>query len=321
MPQPLVEFHNVSKRYKAFQALDDVSFSVGEGEVFGYIGPNGAGKTTSLKLLVGLLHAFDGEIHVGDLRLPRDAAQLYRMVGYMPQYPEFHPWRSVNHALMTLGRLSDVSVADLEARIPALLERFDLQDVRHKKLKKLSGGMKQKVGFVQALLHQPRLLVLDEPMSGLDPEARIQFKEQIQALKNEGKTIVFSSHILGDVQDVADRLGFIYKGRLLKAGTIPELRAHFRVRREVVAHYSAPPSDFDFLRALEGVVETDLRFDNRRVAVAIDDEADGGAIVHRLIVESLARGAQIRSIGEVMPTLDDLYRKFIAHSKEMEEAL
>jgi ABC-2 type transport system ATP-binding protein len=317
MAKTLVTFDRVAKNYKAFRALEDVSFTLTEGEIFGYIGPNGAGKTTTLKLLVGLLLNFEGSIQVDDLVLPRDQHKLHQMVGYLPQYPEFQAWRTVDHALMTLGRLSDVSISDLKARIPGLLERFNLGAVRHKKIKHLSGGMKQKVGFVQALLHRPKLLVLDEPLSGLDPESRIRLKEQILALKQEGTTVIFSSHILGDVQDVADRMGIIQGGRILKTGNMQDLQAHFGVAKELQVAYSSTPQELGFLAQFPFVSHVVAK-DGNVWSLQLGAEADVDQLVHQVIVASLEQGAQIRRIGEIAPSLDDLYKRFTESSTQLE---
>lgn len=309
MPQPLVQFEHVAKKYKSFQALEDVTFSVNEGEIFGYIGPNGAGKTTTLKLLVGLLMQFEGAIHVGDLTLPRDLQKLHKLVGYLPQDPEYQPWRTVDHALMTFGRLSGVSVNDLKIRIPALLERFELGDVRHKKIRKLSGGMKQKVGFVQAMLHKPKLLVLDEPLNGLDPESRIRLREQILAMRAEGTTVIFSSHILDDVQNVADRIGIIQKGRMLKAGNMTELVAHFGINKEVHIDYAQLPDATGFLGSLPFVKAVKQR-SNSYWILEMDNEANLDASIHMAISQSLAANGRIRKVTEQAPTLDELYKRF-----------
>jgi ABC-2 type transport system ATP-binding protein len=309
MSQPLVTFEHVAKNYKAFRALHDVTFTLNEGEIFGYIGPNGAGKTTTLKLLVGLLHQFEGAIHVGGLTLPRDIHQVHRLVGYLPQSPEFQSWRTVDHALMTFGRMSGVSVRDLKQRIPGLLERFSLADVRHKKIKKLSGGMKQKVGFVQALLHRPRLLVLDEPLNGLDPDSRIRLREQILEVRAEGTTVIFSSHILDDVQNVADRIGIIQAGRILKAGTMQELMSHFGIVKEVHIEYSTLPTEVDFLKEIPAVQGLQQRGPGLW-ALQMGEEADVDHVVHAAITQSLHHQGRIRRIHEYAPTLDELYKLF-----------
>lgn len=315
MSQPLVSFEHVAKKYKSFQALKDVSFTLNEGEIFGYIGPNGAGKTTTLKLLVGLLMQFEGAIHIGDLTLPRDLMKVHKLVGYLPQDPDYQSWRTVDHALMTFGRLSGVSVTDLKLRIPALLERFSLGDVRYKKIKQLSGGMKQKVGFVQAMLHRPKLLVLDEPLNGLDPDSRIRLREQILAMKAEGTTVIFSSHILDDVQNVADRIGIIKGGCMLKAGTMAELVAHYGIHREVHIDYSQNPDTTSFLGSLPHVIGLQQRADSLFV-LEVEDKADVDEIVHLAITSSLDLKGRIRSVTEHNPTLDELYKRFTATPME-----
>lgn len=317
MANSLVEFDRVAKRYKSFQALHDVSFHVNEGEIFGYIGPNGAGKTTTIKLLVGLLREFSGRISVGKLELPRDLMDLHKMVGYLPQDPDYQPWRTVDHALTTFGLLSGVSPADLKVRIPQLLDRFDLGAARFKRIKKLSGGMKQKVGFVQAMLHRPRLLVLDEPLNALDPDARIRVREQILQMKAEGTTVIFSSHILGDVQDVADRIGVIRSGRILKAGTIEELKEHVGLGRQVLLEFAAAPEDLALLEGIPGV--THVHGDAGALGVGasgifrlyLDKAANVDAVVHQAISGTMAGGGRIRRIHEYVPTLDEIYRMYI----------
>jgi ABC-2 type transport system ATP-binding protein len=314
MAETLVSFSRVAKHFKAFTALEDVSFSVNEGEIFGYIGPNGAGKTTTIKLLIGLLTHFEGEIKVGDLTLPKDLMQLHRLVGYLPQSPEFQSWRTINQALVTFGRLNGVPDSDINARIPILLERFELGEWRHKKIKNLSGGMKQKVGFVQALLHKPKLLVLDEPLTGLDPESRLRMKEQILQLKDEGTTVLFSSHILGDVQDIADRIGIIKQGKIVQTGSMEELMAHFDIGKEIVVDYSAAPSEVDWLQTLPEVLEAEQR-SFTVWGLKLSRKADIDGLVHQVIVRSLDLGGHIRRIGEAQPSLDELYRRFIQPRK------
>jgi len=161
---------------RCFPALQGVSFDLREGEVFGFIGPNGAGKTTTMKILVGLLSDFTGSLSVEGLSMPGHRAALYRMVGYMPQGIAFQDWRTVDHALSTFGRLSGMNRASLAERIPRILHEVGLDGTRDRKVIHLSGGMVQKLGLAQALLHEPKLLVLDEPVAGLDPASRIQVK-------------------------------------------------------------------------------------------------------------------------------------------------
>ncbi|HEX9862478.1 MAG TPA: ABC transporter ATP-binding protein, partial [Candidatus Bathyarchaeia archaeon] len=200
--KPFVVLRGVSKNYFNFRALDNISFEINEGEIFGYIGPNGAGKTTTMKILVGLISDFQGEVLIGGCRIPKQKEEVHKLLGYLPQNVAFQEWRTVNHALTTFGRLSGLTAKQVESRIPEVLNLVSLSDFRHKKISQLSGGMTQKVGLAQALLHEPELLILDEPLGGLDPLSRHQFKDVILELGKRGTTILFSSHILSDVQDV-----------------------------------------------------------------------------------------------------------------------
>lgn len=320
MGNTIVSFNQVAKKYYSFTALRDVTFDLKEGEIFGFIGPNGAGKTTTLKILVGLLQKFEGDVMVNGFRLPQEHDKVHQSIGYLPQAPEFQSWRSIEDALMGLGRLSEVSDADLKARIPGLLERFELGGLGKKKVKKLSGGMKQKVGLIQALLHKPKLLILDEPLGGLDPASRLKVKELILELRQEGVTIIFSSHILSDVQDVADRIGIIFRGKMLATGTLTELKAQFGMPNDIHVHFSKMPDSLDFLHNIPGVAEVKQRTDYYFV-LPLDSKMDEDEVVHKLITETMARGGRLRKIGNIVPNLDELYTRFVESSIKAEKAL
>jgi len=178
--EPLVQLRGVTKKYYGHAVLSDVSFDIKPGEVFGYIGPNGAGKTTTLKILAGLIQKFEGEVIVAGANVVKDRDRAHRMIGYLPQSCGFQNWRTVDSALDVLGALSGVDAPTRKKRIPELLERFGLAQARFKKVKDLSGGMAQKMGLIQALLHAPKLLVLDEPLEGLDPPTRNLLKDIIR---------------------------------------------------------------------------------------------------------------------------------------------
>ncbi len=309
-----VVLRGVSKSYRRFQALDQVSFSLHPGEVFGYIGPNGAGKTTTMKILTGLITDFQGDVEIGGRRIPAQMGEAHRLLGYLPQNAAFQEWRTVDHALHTFGRLSGLTSKELEERIPEVLDLLFLSDVRHKKISKLSGGMAQKVGLAQALLHRPRLLVLDEPFNGLDPLSRHQFKEIVRELARNGTTILFSSHILEDVQDVADRIGILSRGRLMQVGSIAELKARLSPGQaiEVLLLF---PNDlwrrFGSLTNVERVEETNPG----RILVHLRANADPYQAIDDLIrmIANLAirvRGVMVRS-----PSLDEIYYRYVQESE------
>lgn len=314
MSTPIVTFEQVSKRYKYFQALDGLSFQLYPGEVFGYIGPNGAGKTTTLKLISGLLRDFSGDIRVYDHVLPQGYDTLHRLIGFLPQSPGFANWRTVEQTLDYLGQLSGVPAPERAQRITQWLTRFDLLPARHKKIKQLSGGMLQKVGFVQALLHNPRLVVLDEPLNNLDPAARDQVKQVIRELKSAGVTIIFSSHILSDVEDVADRIGIIQAGRMQFEGSVPALKQHFGVPNDIQLEFAQAPADTAFLRAHPGVLQVGHKGGDR-YHLQLSKDAPFDAIVHQLISDTLAQGGRIRLIGNITPSLDELYVRYFEQQK------
>jgi ABC-2 type transport system ATP-binding protein len=305
----LVELENVRKKYYAQTVLDGVSFDIREGEVFGYIGPNGAGKTTTLKILAGLLTKYDGTIRVGGTDIKQTPA--HKLIGFMPQSCGFQNWRTVDSALDSLGELSGVSDEDRRARIPRLLERFDLLGSRFKKVKELSGGMTQKLGLIQALLHEPRLLVLDEPLEGLDPPSRNLLKEVIRERRRAGTTVLFSSHILSDVEDVADRIGILHRGKLATSGSIRELVTGFGLPTDIAVSFAKRPSSIDFLAALGTASER--KPDEWRIRLA--EGTDPDAVVHTIIERTFAGDGRIRKVGIAEPNLDDLFAQYIERAE------
>lgn len=316
MPQQgFLQLDGVTKRYRDVVALDSVSFGIRKGEVFGYIGPNGAGKTTTIKIMVGLIRDFSGTVAVDGHPILEDATAVQRILGYLPQKAAFQDWRTVDQALATFGRLSGMSRADLDARIPHVLQLLGIPETRHRKIVHLSGGTVQKVGMAQALLHDPALLVLDEPMSGLDPSSRYQFKEIFKRLRDRGTTIFFSSHILSDVQDIADRIGILSRGRILHVGTFDELRARLDVPKDVeivVSRESDQGLDPTVLARVTGVD----RLEPNHLLVHVRADADLDETIDTLIEGLRRSGYRIRSIGPVIPDLEELYVRFVGGAGE-----
>lgn len=305
-----VALSGVSKRYGDLLALDGISFEVKEGEIFGYIGPNGAGKTTTMKILVGLVSDFEGEASVGGYRMPERRDEIHRLLGYLPQNVAFQEWRTVDQALRTFGRLSGLEERDVSSRISEVLDTLALSDVRNKKISQLSGGTVQKVGLAQALLHNPRLLILDEPLAGLDPASRHQLKEIIGKLGKDKTTVFFSSHILSDVQDVATRIGIISRGRMRQIGTLDELRARFPARNAVEIVLSYERGNGRNLDSIKGVKSLE-RSSAGKLVVHLDDEVDADEAIHSVIQALIKSGNRIRSVIPLSPTLDEVYLKYV----------
>jgi ABC-2 type transport system ATP-binding protein len=309
--QRFLEIDSVTKRYGNFVALKDISFSVRSGEIFGYIGPNGAGKTTTIKILVGLLTEFEGDVRFQGRSIRDNKMLINKELGYLPQNIGFQEWRTVDHALTTFGRLSRISENDLESRIKTALERVGISDLRHKKINQLSGGTVQKVGMAQAILHQPSVLVLDEPMAGLDPTARFEFKRIFQDLRKEGSTIFFSSHILNDVQDLADQIGFLSNGHLGYVGSMQEIEERVKVPKQVevvLASGSRPWSETGPREGIEVIGQPEPG----RFIVCLAPRADIDQVVDIIIKDMMAQGCRIHKIAPIVPTLEDIYINYLA---------
>jgi len=263
-----------------------------------------------MKILVGLLGDFQGEVLVGGYQVPKQKGEIHKLLGYLPQNVAFQEWRTINHALKTLGKLSGLSDAQVESRIPEVLDMLSLGDVRHKKISQLSGGMTQKVGLAQALLHDPKLLVLDEPLGGLDPLSRHQFKEIVKELGKRGTTILFSSHILSDVQDVADRIGIISRGKIKQIGTLDELKSHFSSEKIVEVLLSEVTEKWREFSSIKNANRVDQNSPGR-VLVHLEVGADEDTVINDVVKNVAKLGIRVRGITLLSPSLDEIYLKFV----------
>jgi ABC-2 type transport system ATP-binding protein len=217
---------------KRIEAVKDVSFEVRRGEVFGFLGPNGAGKTTSLKMLMGLIFPTAGRAEVLGHKVPSLAAK--RRLGYLPETPYFYDYLTPEEFLDLVGALSDVPRSERRARADRLLGRVGLDHARGRPLRKFSKGMLQRVGIAQALMGDPELVVLDEPMTGLDPLGRKEIRDLILELKQEGRTVFYSTHILPDVEMTCDRVAMVFAGKTRSVGPLGELLSARILTTEVV---------------------------------------------------------------------------------------
>lgn len=306
----LLVLKGVMKRFKDLLALDNVSFTLREGDIFGYIGPNGAGKTTTIKIIVGLLRQGQGTVSIGGYPMPEKKEEVNKILGYLPQQVSFQQWRTVNHALTTFGKLSGLKKNELETRIQEVLSLLNLSEVRYKKIVELSGGTVQKVGLAQALFHHPKLLILDEPLVGLDPTSRFQVKEILKGLSKNGTTIFFSSHILSDVQDIATTIGILNWGHLMQIGTLDELIANFPRKNEIEIVLSKDSGKWTELKSLKQIQKIEEPSPHK-IVVHLKNTTDADEMVHKLIQKLLKLGCQIRSIRPISPNLDEVYLQYV----------
>jgi ABC-2 type transport system ATP-binding protein len=219
--EAVIEFLDVVVGYDKRRVLDGLSFRVDAGETFGFLGPNGAGKSTTIKTLLGFLTPQSGTVRLHSLNPQNPRARA--LVGFLPEETTYHRYLTPVETLEFYGRLSGLSKSEVRAKIPKLLEKLGLEPVKNKLLKTFSKGMVQKVSLAQALLHEPRTLILDEPMSGLDPLARLELRETLRGLKEEGRTIFFSSHELSEVELLCDSVAILNQGRLILSGGLEDV--------------------------------------------------------------------------------------------------
>lgn len=219
-----IEISELSKTFRSGrrhnQVLSNLSLSIGRGEVFGFLGPNGAGKSTTIKLLLRFLKADSGTLRILGKDINRE--EFRHHIGYLSEFPFFYDHLTARETLLLSGRLSGMARQDINRRVSLLLERMGLEYATEQRVGGFSKGMKQRLGMANALIHDPELLIFDEPMSGLDPVGRHQVKELIAELKRQGKTIFFSSHILSDIEVLCDRIGIVNRGVLLFNGHLSD---------------------------------------------------------------------------------------------------
>jgi len=236
---PAIEILGLEKTYmvgfwrkRPKSALKPLHLTVENGEIFGFLGPNGAGKTTTLKILMGLVFPTSGTARI----LGRDWTEpsVKAQIGFLPEQPYFYDYLTAHELLNYYGQLSGVPAQGRKQRIEEVLEQVGLTDVKGVQLRKFSKGMLQRAGIAQAILHNPQLVFFDEPMSGLDPLGRREVRDLMEQLKQQGKTVFFSTHILSDAEALCDRVAIIHKGELRSVGTIEELTSSVQGKVEIV---------------------------------------------------------------------------------------
>lgn len=225
MPETLIETHNLVKQYGHFVAVNNVSFDVRGGEVFGFLGPNGAGKTTTIKMIVGLLQPTSGTVKVAGYDIQSQPMQAKASSGYVPDTPNLYAKLTGRELLRFVGDLYDLDRSQSVRRIDELLRMFDLADSADETLDSYSHGMQQKASLAAALMHDPRVLLLDEPTVGLDPKSARLIKDILRQLADRGAAVLLSTHILEIAERMCDRIGIINNGELVAVGTMDELRA------------------------------------------------------------------------------------------------
>lgn len=305
----MVSVRGIYKRYKDLPVLLNLSFDIPKGSIFGYIGPNGSGKTTTIKIMTGLIRDFQGEVTIEGRSIRNWNSELSSTIGYLPQQTSLQEWRTVDQALQTFGRLSGLQGTEVDGRIKEVTEVLGIAEYRKRKVNKLSGGTLQKVGMAQAMLHRPKLMVLDEPVAGLDPESRVLFKNLFRQLSREGTTIFFSSHILSDIEDIADTIGILGQGRMRYIGSMEELRERVGRSTEVRLETVEPLPDDRLLESIPGISKVERAADNR-FHLILQEHGDIDRVVDSTIRSVLAQGLHVRGIHPNRQSLESLYLSY-----------
>ncbi|MDT7909307.1 ABC transporter ATP-binding protein [Thermus sp.] len=298
----------LTKRYGRVVAVEDLNLEVEEGEVFGLLGPNGSGKTTTILMLLGLTEPTSGEAWVLGLDPMREPLKVKAKVGYLPDqvgfYGELTAWENLRYTTRLLG----LPEAEAKARIEEVLRRMGLWEVRDRRVSAFSRGMRQRLGLAEVLLKRPKVAILDEPTLGLDPEAAREFLDLIKGLKAEGITVLLSSHLLHQVQEICDRVGLFHKGRLALLGRVEELAARvLGGGYEILVE--ASPGLKEAFQAVEGVGRVEAEGGRYRVLATRDVRAELARI-------AVAQG-ELLALALRRPSLDEVYAHYfkeVAHA-------
>jgi ABC-2 type transport system ATP-binding protein len=283
-------------RSKVVEAVKGVSFEVRRGEIFGFLGPNGAGKTTTIKMLTGLIAPSGGEAFLFGDRVPSPEAR--RRIGFLPENPYVYPYLTPREFVELCGRLSGVRGGPLRKRTMEVLEKVNIAYAADRQVRRLSKGMLQRTGLAAALVSDPEMLILDEPMSGLDPVGRKEVRDLIFAERDQGRTIFFSTHILSDVEAMCDRVAILREGKVIVSGAIRQLLRGDVLRTDVILA-GAPEALLEELAALG------LKAGRRAEVVVV--EMEGEARVKEVLDRALAAGAQVVEVTPRRETLEDLF--------------
>ena len=291
-------------RKRPRHALKPLTLSIEEGETFGFLGPNGAGKTTTLKLLMGLIRPTSGEARI--LGMEIDDLRLKAQIGFLPEQPYFYDYLTARELLAYYAQLSDVPAKNRSARVSEMLERVGLKDSGNVQLRKFSKGMLQRVGIAQAVLHDPKIVFLDEPMSGLDPMGRREVRELIERLKQEGKTVFFSTHILSDAEALCERVAVINQGELKGVGRVADLTSSVSGKVELIWRGTDIPAAIKGLGAQGNIIGDTVR-------VIVPEESQEAAL-------EVLRREHLRLIS-VTPLRTSLEDYFVSKLKPTEVAV
>lgn len=306
MNEMVIETKGLTKKYHDFTAVDNLDLSVKQGEVFGLLGPNGAGKTTTILMLLGLTEPSGGKVRVLGLNPARKPLSVKAHVGYLPELIGFYEELTAFENLIYTAKLNGIPRQEANRRIEDALSRVGLGEVGYKQVGTFSRGMRQRLGLADVMIKQPGLIIMDEPTQGLDPEGAREFLQMVRGLKQEGITIVLSSHLLFQVQVICDRVGLFHRGKMVLEGTVPELARKVlgKAYRIYLVADGPDPVIQETLKSLPGAVNVTRLNDH---SYEVQAEHDLRAEAANAVIEA---GVRLLKLDVETQSLDDIYAEY-----------
>lgn len=307
----MIVVENLTKRYADRLVVQDVSFHVKKGEILGFLGPNGAGKSTTMKMLTGYLSPTSGKVTIGGHDMATESLKAKSLMGYMPENPPLYPEMTVTDYLAFVARLRGVEGGKVKAAVAEALEKCWLNEVPKKIIGHLSKGFQQRVGLAQALIHNPPVIVLDEPTNGLDPNQIIQIRKLIRGFSSD-HTVILSTHILPEVQNTCSRVLIINGGKVVAEGEPQALESQLRGRRRILAEVRAPKEAvIERLGTLHGINSLDVSIqpDNADLVSVTLDTASDVDLRERVAAEVVGAGWGLVELKSVGLSLEEIFLK------------
>ena len=311
MSQPTIEVEHLSKVYGSTVAIEDVHFSVNAGDILGFLGPNGAGKTTTMRILAGYLPATTGTAKIAGYDVHHDSMQVRRRIGYLPETPPLYPNMTVKGFLHFVAKIKGIRASDRRSSVNRAMERCQLEDKDNVTIRKLSKGYRQRVGIASAIVHEPPVIILDEPTVGLDPRQIIEVRHLIRSLAGE-HTIILSTHILPEASMICDRVTIINRGKVVTTNT-PEdlqgqLKSSFGYEIEVAGHTEKV---LPLLQEVSGVIQVSednslVNQDRHSIEVACAPNTEPGKDLAAIII---GQGLDLYELRRTRPSLEDVFLK------------
>ena len=308
----MLKIRNLTKRYGRHTALDSLDLQIDRGEIFGFVGPNGAGKTTTMKIMAGLLKADAGEIYIDDIKLFEDYNRLKEVIGYMPDFFGVYDNLQVMEYLEFYASAYGMETRQARRLGGHLLEMVHLEGKEECYVDELSRGMKQRLCLARALIHDPQVLILDEPASGLDPRSRFEFKEILKELRDNGKTIIISSHILMELAEMCTSIGIIERGKMILQGSIEDIQETVDTSNPLIIRaYDQVDTAVLLLKREEKIESLTIRGNSIFASFSGNREEEA-----RLLKTLIDNGVLVQSFSREQGSLESLFLKITEHSEE-----